>query len=265
LCELAVVQVFAYNLPATQNVTSNCDENQKNEKTIYSIYFLYSKPWCTDYWFKPLLIAKTLAVILDRLKMNDDNKYIFASERLGFRNWELTDIEKMHQINSDEKVMEFFPSIPTEQHTAEFVERMKNQFANKNFCYFAVDKLYDNEFIGFIGLSEQTYKAAFTPCVDIGWRIKRSEWNKGFASEGAKKCLDYALNDLKLENVYSIAPKVNIKSVHIMTKIGLKKQYEFEHPFLTNNDRLKTCVLYKNEKKIKTTANTRFGNSLADV
>jgi RimJ/RimL family protein N-acetyltransferase len=172
--------------------------------------------------------------------------YLFTSERLGFRNWNLSDLDKMQEINSDEKVMEFFPGIPTKEQTADFVERMKKQFEDKGFCYFAVDKLENNEFIGFIGLSEQTYNAEFTPCIDIGWRIKSSEWNKGFASEGAKKCLEYALNELGLENIYSIAPKINMKSEHIMKKIGLKKQYEFEHPLLTNNTRLKTCVLYKN-------------------
>ena len=181
--------------------------------------------------------------------MNHKKKYIFTSARLGFRNWDFADIDKMHEINSDEKVMEFFPYIPTKEQTAEFVKRMKKQFEGKGFCYFAVDKLEDNEFIGFIGLSEQTYKADFTPCIDIGWRIKSSEWNKGFASEGAKKCLDYALNDLKLEKVYSIAPKINTKSEHIMIKIGLKKQYEFEHTLLTNTERLKTCVLYVTETK----------------
>lgn len=177
--------------------------------------------------------------------MNDTKKYIFKSERLGFRNWNLTDIEKMQEINSDEKVMEFFPNIPTIEQTIEFVERMQKQFEKKSFCYFAVDKLEDNEFIGFIGLSEQAYEADFTPCVDIGWRIKSSEWNKGYATEGAKKCLEYALSDLKLENIYSIAPKINKKSEYIMIKIGMKKQYEFEHSLLEKFEQLKTCVLYK--------------------
>ncbi len=181
--------------------------------------------------------------------MKNTKKHIFTSERLGFRNWNLTDIDKMHEINSDEKVMEFFPKILTKKQTNEFIERMKTQFQDKGFCYFAVDKLEDNEFIGFIGLSEQTYEAEFTPCVDIGWRIKSSEWNKGYASEGAKKCLEYALSNLKIENIFSIAPKINTKSEHIMTKIGMKKQFEFEHSLLTNDDRLKICVLYKTEKK----------------
>lgn len=181
--------------------------------------------------------------------MINESEYIFTSERLGFRNWDLSDIDKMHEINSDGKVMEFFPTIPTKEQTIEFVERMRNQFHEKGFCYFAVNKLEDNEFIGFIGLSEQTYKADFTPCVDIGWRIKSSEWNKGFATEGAKRCLVYALNELKFEKIYSIAPKINSKSEHIMIKIGLKKQYEFEHSLLINDDRLRTCVLYKTEWK----------------
>ncbi|WP_300488392.1 GNAT family N-acetyltransferase [Flavobacterium sp.] len=177
--------------------------------------------------------------------MKERNKYLFTSKRLGFRNWDINDIDKMHEINSDERVMQFFPSLPSKEQTAEFIARMMHQFQNKGFCYFAVDKLENNEFIGFIGLAEQTYQADFTPCVDIGWRIKSSEWNKGFATEGAKRCLDYAINDLKLENIFSIAPKVNVKSEHIMVKIGLIKQYEFEHSLLTNNDQLRTCVLYK--------------------
>ncbi len=35
-----------------------------------------------------------------------------------------------------------------------------------------------------------------------------------------------------------------------MVKIGLEKQYEFEHSLLAKNDRLKTCVLYKAEPNI---------------
>jgi RimJ/RimL family protein N-acetyltransferase len=177
--------------------------------------------------------------------MKENKNYLFTSDRLGFRNWSLDDVEKMHEINSDKKVMEFFPSIPTKEQTTAFIQRMQKQFEEKGFCYFAVDKLEDNEFIGFIGLSEQTYIADFTPCVDIGWRIKSSEWNKGFATEGAKRCLDYAFNHLQLKEIYSVAPKINIRSEHIMIKIGMKKEYEFEHPLLAENEKLRTCVLYK--------------------
>ncbi len=106
--------------------------------------------------------------------MTKNKKYIFTSERLGFRNWILSDFDPLHAINSDEKTMEFFPGILTRPQTIEFVKRMQKLFQDKGFCYFAVDKLETNQFIGFIGLSEQTYQADFTPCIDIGWRISRN-------------------------------------------------------------------------------------------
>jgi len=177
--------------------------------------------------------------------MKENKNYLFTSDRLGFRNWSLDDVEKMHEINTDKKVMEFFPGIPTKELTASFIQRMKKQFEDKGFCYFAVDQLENSEFIGFIGLSEQTYPAEFTPCIDIGWRIKSNEWNKGFATEGAKRCLDYAFDILKLKEIYSVVPKINVRSEHIMIKIGMKKEYEFEHPLLKENENLRTCVLYK--------------------
>lgn len=171
--------------------------------------------------------------------------YLFTSERLGFRAWQASDINAMQEINSDACVMEFFPALQTIEQTAAFIDRMNRQLAEKDFCYFAVDILATNEFIGFIGLSEQHYPADFTPCVDIGWRLKSSAWGQGFATEGANRCLQYAFEQLSIKEVYAIAPKVNLKSERIMQKIGMVKQYEFEHPLLMNAERLRTCVLYR--------------------
>ncbi|GEM_PF-1608528 len=62
-----------------------------------------------------------------------NNKYLFTSERLGFRNWEPTDIDELFAINSDKQVMEFFPALPTKEQTIEFIERMNTQFEHKGF------------------------------------------------------------------------------------------------------------------------------------
>lgn len=177
--------------------------------------------------------------------MSFDRQYHFKSERLGFRNWLEGDIELMSEINADKTVMEFFPGIVSKAQTIEFIEKMQQQFIEQGFCYFAVDKLENNELIGFIGLTEISFEAEFTPCVDIGWRISSVEWNKGYASEGAKRCLEYAKEFLKLEKVVSIAPIINVKSERVMKKIGMEKVLEFEHPLLINDKKLRDCVLYQ--------------------
>ncbi|WP_109831954.1 GNAT family N-acetyltransferase [Reichenbachiella versicolor] len=171
--------------------------------------------------------------------------YIFKSERLGFRNWIESDNPKLGMINADPIVMEYFPAVQTQKRTDEFIDKMKDQFAKNGFCYFAVDKLDDNEFIGFIGISEQNFEADFTPCVDIGWRLSQREWGKGYATEGAKRCLEYAFDEIGLDSVKSICPVTNERSERVMKKIGMKKVGFFNHPLLSQYKELETCVLYE--------------------
>ena len=174
--------------------------------------------------------------------------YLFKSERLGFRNWVPSDLDALAAINADKEVMEFFPTTRNIQETWVFIERMQKQFENKGFCYFAVDVLDTGLLIGFIGLSEQNYEADFTPCIDIGWRLAKSAWNKGYATEGAKKCLEFGFEKLQLDSLYSVAPIVNTKSEHVMKKIGMREVQIFDHPQLLDDKRLRKCKLYKIEK-----------------
>lgn len=177
-------------------------------------------------------------------------EYIFTSDRLGFRNWQESDLESMCAMNADEEVMEFFPDRQGEQEALAFIHRMQRLLLEKGYCYFAVEKKENREFIGFIGLADKDFEADFTPCTDIGWRLKKSAWNRGYATEGAKACLDYAFDQLGLEKVFAIAPHINTKSERVMKKIGMKKVKIFDHPKLLDDSRLKRCVLYEKSKPI---------------
>lgn len=171
--------------------------------------------------------------------------YLFQSPRLGFRNWIDADLPKLSAINADPEVMEFFPGTLNPEQNAAFIERMQGMLHDKGFCYFAVDQLSNGAFIGFIGLCEQTYEAPFTPCVDIGWRLDKNHWYKGYATEGATRCLEYGFNELGLKNIKSTAPKINLKSIRVMEKIGMHQQLEFKHPRLLDVPRLVDCVCYE--------------------
>ncbi len=144
--------------------------------------------------------------------------------------------------------MKYFPKENTLEESQSFITKMQNQFKEKRYCYFAVDLIDTGEFIGFVGLSYQDYNAEFTPCVDIGWRIDKKHWHKGYATEAAKASLEYAFNNLQLEFVYSVAPIINEASIAVMKKLHMKFDHEFIHPFLTDNSNLNPCSVYKIEK-----------------
>ncbi len=176
---------------------------------------------------------------------NSKDKYLFTSSRLGFRTWLDDDFEQLSSLNTDPQVMEFFPFLPSAKETGEFIERMQNQFSKNGFCYFPVDHLETNKFIGFTGLSEQNFDSDFTPCIDIGWRINKEYWGKGLATEGAVECLKYAKDYLDLDCIYSMASKINSRSIQVMKKIGMTYIKEFEHPKLVKYPALRTCALYE--------------------
>ncbi len=172
------------------------------------------------------------------------NNYIFCTTRLGFRTWRQSDINVLNVLNNDEEVMACFPKKSTLEDTLNFIRRMQYIFFQKSYCYFAVDTLVDGDFIGFIGLSDKAFPSDFTPCVDIGWRLKRAVWNQGLATEGAKACLAYGFEKRGLAQINAIAPAQNIQSQRVMEKAGMQKRKYFDHPELEKHKNLQKCVLY---------------------
>ncbi|MBL4662050.1 MAG: GNAT family N-acetyltransferase [Flavobacteriaceae bacterium] len=171
--------------------------------------------------------------------------YLFQSARLGFRDWKLSDHEPFAKINADAEVMEFLPKLLTREESSEMIERMQSTYNRSGYTFFAVDLLENGEFIGFIGIIRSTFDAFFTPCFEIGWRLQKSAWNQGLASEGALACLNYGFTVLKMPIIHSITAATNIKSEHIMKKLGMEKIGVFDHPKLAKNDPLTPHVVYQ--------------------
>jgi RimJ/RimL family protein N-acetyltransferase len=79
----------------------------------------------------------------------------------------------------------------------------------------------------------------------VRWRLRQEAWNYGFATEGAKRCLQFGFDVLHLPEVYSFTSALNKRSENVMQKIGMQKEGEFEHPGIEIGHRLRTHVLYK--------------------
>ena len=174
--------------------------------------------------------------------------YIFTSKRLGFRKFQPSDLPIFAEMNASSAVMEFFPNPLTREESDGLANRINTHFEEHNYTYFAVEKVDNQEFIGFVGLALQTYEHPKAPFTDIGWRLKKSAWGQGFATEGAKACLKYGFETIGLKEIYSVATMTNLPSENVMKKIGMKKVEEFDHPKMKGH-RLERCMLYKIEKQ----------------
>ena len=148
-------------------------------------------------------------------------------------------------MNKDPRVMAFFPSTLTDSETDSFYNRIEAEFEKYGYGLFEAEVKESGEFIGFIGFHWAVFKAEFTPCIEIGWRLKFEAWGLGYATEGAKACLKHGFEKLGFDKVYSFTSKLNIRSENVMKKIGMKKAMEFAHPNIDEGNPLKQHVQYE--------------------
>lgn len=170
--------------------------------------------------------------------------YLFTSKHLGFRPWRDEDLDMMSTMNANGNVMRFFERPLSRDESLVFLRKMQRMQDEKGYCYYATELLESSQLIGMIGLGYKDFEAEFTPCVDIGWRLDEPFWGKGYAPEGAARCLQYAFETLSIPEVLCIAPSANQPSIRVMEKIGLQKKAHFKHPQLNEAPQIQDCVLY---------------------
>jgi ribosomal-protein-alanine N-acetyltransferase len=168
----------------------------------------------------------------------------FETQRLLLRDWREHDLEEFRKMNKDVRVMKFFTKTLSEEETDRFYNKIQDEIKNYGYGLYAVETKNNNNFIGFIGFHWADFDSQFTPCIEIGWRLKFDSWGNGYATEGAKACLKYGFEILKFEKIFSFTSKINIQSENVMKKIGMVKIIEFEHPNIVEGSPLRKHVLY---------------------
>lgn len=168
------------------------------------------------------------------------------TERLLLRQWTVADHEPFFRINSDFRVMEFFPHAMPRQDSDALVERIQTHFDSCGFGLYAVEIPGRRLLSGFIGLIVPRFEAHFTPCVEIGWRLRFEDWGHGFATEGARAVLREAFRHLSLDEVVSMTVPANQRSRRVMEKLGMTHDPDddFDHPLVPDHP-LTRHVLYR--------------------
>lgn len=174
-------------------------------------------------------------------------KIITETERLIIRHYKEDDFAAFLDMNSNEEVMRYFPKCLDEQGSREFFTKINTRIKESGKCFWAIELKENNEFIGFVGLSEPNFEEEFIPCTEIGWRLRRKYWGRGYATEGAKACLEVGWKYYNLDEILAFAVKENIPSLNVMKKIGMHYVKNFMHPQLNESPEIQECVLYKME------------------
>jgi RimJ/RimL family protein N-acetyltransferase len=169
------------------------------------------------------------------------------TERLLLRRWRPEDRDPFARLNADARVVEFLTHALSRQESDALADRIESHFHEHGFGLWAVEIPGIADFAGFIGLAIPRFEAAFTPCIEIGWRLAADHWHRGYATEGAQQALKFAFNDLRAQEIVSFTVPANVRSRRVMEKIGMTNSPtdDFDHPLLPAGHPLRRHVLYR--------------------
>jgi len=168
-------------------------------------------------------------------------------DRLLLRRWQPSDREPFAELNADPEVTEFLAGPLSISQSNLLAGKIEQHFDKHDFGLWAVEVLGEVSFAGFVGLFIPNFTSHFTPCIEIGWRLARGAWGKGYATEGAKAVLQFGVEQLGINEIVSFTTIKNTRSRRVMEKIGLTHNPEddFDHPNLPSNHPLLRHVLYR--------------------
>lgn len=152
--------------------------------------------------------------------------------RLVLRRWSEHDVAPLAAINADPEAMRWIGdgSTRTEQQTRASIEAWERQWDTHGFGLFAVEVRETGALAGLTGLAIPSFLPEIMPAVEIAWRLGRSFWGQGIATEAARAALRFGLVDCGLERIVSIVQIGNDASERIMIKLGMHPERETVDP-----------------------------------
>ena len=169
-----------------------------------------------------------------------------VTERLRMRQWRETDREPFAQLNADPRVMAFFQKPLSRLESDALAERIESRIAANGWGFWAVERLDNHEFIGFVGLNHPAPELPCSPCVEVGWRLSFDQWGKGYATEAAMRALNIGFNSLSLTEIVAFTPIGNVRSRAVMERLGMQNTGKvFDHPHVAAESGLRQHCLYK--------------------
>ncbi len=168
-----------------------------------------------------------------------------VTDRLVLRRFADADREPFAAMNADPEVMEHFTAPLTRAESEGFAAAIERAFARDGFGLWAVEAA--GRFVGFVGLNRVRFTAPFAPAVEVGWRLARDAWGRGYATEAATAALDDAFGRVGLTEVVSFTIPANVRSVAVMERLGMTHDPadDFDHPRVMIGHPHRRHVLYR--------------------
>lgn len=149
------------------------------------------------------------------------------TERLLLRPWREDDLDPLAAMQADAEVMADYGGIESREASRSKLERYRAAYEAEGFCRWVV-QLKGGGLIGYVGVMPIFPGHPLEPGFEIGWRLVRAGWGRGYATEAARACLDDVFGRIGLSEVLSYTAPDNLRSQAVMARLRLTRRPELD-------------------------------------
>lgn len=159
---------------------------------------------------------------------------IAATHRLTLRHFEPSDLPALNRVFGDPEVMRFGDGPQPPEWVRGWLARALESYERRGYGPWAVVEKRSGDLIGYCGLF---YFPDINgrPEVEVGYRLARVWWGRGYATEAVIAARDYAFTTLGISRLVALIDPANTASIRVAEKAGLRHEGEvtlagYDHP-----------------------------------
>ncbi|MBJ6121156.1 GNAT family N-acetyltransferase [Sphingomonas mollis] len=150
------------------------------------------------------------------------------TERLTLRPWQTDDLDPLADLCADPEVMRHLDGVRSRASVADWMATQNDIQAERGHCFWAMERRDDRRLLGFCGLRLGGAKGE----LEIGWRLRRSVWGRGYAREAAEASLAWGWANTRCDRIEGWTVRANTASWGLMIRLGMVRRpdLDFDHP-----------------------------------
>ncbi len=187
-----------------------------------------------------------------------EQRFQIETDRLLLRQMNRSDYDDLKNILADPEVMYAYEGGFGDTEIQQWFEKQQTRYQNDGFGLWAVVLKQTGKMIGNCGLTYQ--QTPWGTVLEVGYLFAYAYWNRGYASEAARACVNYAFTQLKVDTVYALIRDTNQASIRVAKALGMKEESErsFDKHYRGVTMRHVTYKLIKKENQMRNTLEAKY-------